>query len=331
MKELDIIETLAGNLARSPAQRNARFEADAELVETDYGLLALTVDEFSAEDLLCEGQPRLLGWNLVCATLSDLLAVGARPAFMLNSLVAGKSTGSEWIGDFAAGAGEALESFGAFMLGGDSGTGPTWRFTGVGMGFFDGGRSPRGRKVAVEAGAVLVSGALGDANLAAAGLCPPPRFEPRTEEAAALGGGEVACIDTSDGFASALEAVLRLNPGLRVEVELDALPLAAGAARAAVRARIPPEALLLGSAGEYELVALVSETRADELMAQKLFRRVGSFRRGPDGGLFYRRGAGGSAIAHRPLPDPRGSGSVDRYRRQVIALARSMFGAGGEG
>ncbi len=95
--------------------------------------------------------------------------------------------------------------------------------------------------------------------------------------------------------------------------------------RAAHRAGVPPEAFLLGSAGEYELLAFVPE---DAVPDGGSVCRVGSFSRTADGGIFYRL-PGGRKLRHQPLPDPREVCDLDRYRDRVIDLARRLFGGGG--
>ena len=89
MKEADLIRAIRKHLKPAGSQRGRAWESDAEIVELAGRLLAVTVDDFSAEDAMAPGgtPPESLGWNLATATLSDLLAVGAEPEFMLHSVV----------------------------------------------------------------------------------------------------------------------------------------------------------------------------------------------------------------------------------------------------
>lgn len=369
MKEREIIAAVAERLARSPRQRNALFASDAEIIEVGGELLAVTVDDYSAEDRLSPEDPHLLGWNLVAATVSDLLAVGAVPRFMLNSLVATRSMDAAYLRALSDGMSAALETCGATMAGGDVGTGADWRFTGVALGDFPAGRRPLSRRPPRGAGVVLVSGACGDANLAAGAGGPAPRFELRLPESAALAAiaaaatgvtadgaatgvtaddaAAVACIDTSDGLASALESIAALDPGVRVEIDLDAVPYAPGVIEAAAKMSVPPELFLMGSAGEYELLALVGEEgRGDARRAGALeagLRPIGTFTSagqrglrlsmsGTPPGLFFRRGSDARAarlIAQPVLPDPREAPSLEAYCASLIDLARRTFGAPG--
>ena len=83
MNEYEMIRRLLVPFSRNPHQRNAPFECDSELLEIAGELWAVTVDEFSpAEDCFPDADPIQLGRNLVVATLSDLLACGARAGFL---------------------------------------------------------------------------------------------------------------------------------------------------------------------------------------------------------------------------------------------------------
>jgi thiamine-monophosphate kinase len=320
MKETEIITALAAGLARSSLQQNAIFASDAEILTLDGRRLAVTVDDYSAEDRLAADDPAQLGWNLVAATVSDLLAVGATPRFMLNSFVATRAMDCAYLRALSAGMQQALNACGASMAGGDVGTGADWRFTGVALGDFRAGQAPISRLAACAKGAVLASGEFGDANLAAAAGGAAPRFEIRLAESAVLASGApAACMDTSDGLVSALETLCALTTDLRIEIDLDAVPYAPGVTGAAAAMDVPPEVFLMGSAGEYELVALVPEGAACAGM-----RRIGSFERGPRPGLFFRRNA--DLIAHPGLPDPREAESIDAYCGALVGIARGLFG-----
>jgi thiamine monophosphate kinase len=333
MREREIITALRQRLTSSPRQQNAPFSSDAEIVEVSGAHLAITIDDYSAEDLLPEKDAELLGWNLVTATVSDLLAVGACPEFMLNSLVVAPGTDRSYLAALSAGMQSALEVCGARMLGGDTGSGEAWRFTGVALGSFVAGQRPISRISTARSGVVMATGCFGDANLAAGGGGPPVRLEPRVTESAALSAVHsadpadpgVACIDTSDGLVRALETLGELNAKLSLTIDLKAISYAEGVTQAAAKLGIVPEVFLMGSAGEYELLALVPESAAEPLAEEGGMRPIGSFTTGGEPGLFYRRGA--RRIAHAALPDPRAADTLAAYRRQLIDLARALFGA----
>jgi len=321
MREDALIRALTARFPRAPEQRNAPFTSDAEIVRLGDATYALTLDEFSAEDGLNAAEPWPLGWNLTVATISDLLAVGATPRWFLDALVVTADTDETWAAAFADGMREALDVAGAALLGGDVGTGETWRFTGFALGEVPGRAITR--VPTADRGVILATGRFGDGNLAALSGA-APHFECRVEEAGTLAEAASACIDTSDGLGSALAALHRLSPDLRLEIDLDRVRLAGGVAGAAADLGVPSAAFLLGAAGEYELVALVPE---DAVPAGGILRRIGSFTRSPSAGVFYRKADGG-LVEQPPLPDPREGPGADDYRERVIALAVSMFGKG---
>jgi len=332
MKERDAIAALISAFRRSPAQRNKPFAADAEIVDLGGSLWAITVDDYSAEDRWDTADPFTLGWNLVAATMSDLLAVGAAPRFMLNSFIATARMDEGWLRMLSRGMDEALGACGAHMLGGDVGMGAEWRFTGVALGGFPAGSRPLSRVADARAGRVIVSGTFGDANLAASNGAPAPRLEIRVPEsrrlAAAIRGAGGACIDTSDGLVAALEAFCLCDPSLRIEIDRAAVPYATGIDAAARALGLPREIFLMGSAGEYELVALAGATadatERDSPGPAHGLRAIGRFAHAGDPGIHFRQGD--DLRAHAGLPDPRAAGSLEEYRTALITLARKVFG-----
>ncbi len=385
MTERDLIACLASACPRSSRQRNALFDSDAEIVDLAGSRMAITVDEFSAEDRFPSDDWKLLGWNLVAATMSDLFAVGAKPAFFLDAFVAPPAMDENDLRALGKGLAEALEACGASLAGGDVGTGAEWRFTGIAIGEFGDVARPMTRRLempssrdriagpvrlsassthagpsheletppgSVEiavAGDVIVSGSLGDVNLAAATKGSAVRLELRIAESTALmrlnaaPEGEddrpsIACMDTSDGFVSALETFCLLDPRLHIEIDLPSLPYASGVIEAARAMALPSEVFLLGYAGEYELVALVPDVLgwrkaiAGDGLAGGGFRAVGRFSTGGpfeamQPGLHFRRG--NWRRPHPGLPDPRNAVSFEAYRDELIALALRLFGTAG--
>ena len=330
MKEADIIRAIRKHLKPSASQRGGAGEADAEIVEVAGGLLAFSVDDFSAEDAMALGDPppEALGWNVAAATLSDLLAVGAEPKFMLHSLVISPGMDARVLEGLSAGVQEALDAFGAAMLGGDVGTGGQWRYTGFAIGSFGEGAVPLTRRVAADEGLLVATGAFGDANLAAATGAPAPRFECRLGESRRIAREPAACIDTSDGLARAVETLAEVNPHVRFVIDLEAVPYAGGVAEFAASSGVRPEAFLFGSAGEYELVACVSQAHGRALLEGGGFAAIGSFRRDRAGGIYYRPRGGDRPIPHAAVPDPREIGDLAAYRNAVVALTEKLFGQG---
>jgi len=322
MKERDTIEMLLRHRTASPKQRNAPFESDAEIFDAGGRLLAVTVDELSAEDGLSANDLRLHGANLATAVLSDLIAVGADPAFFLQSLAMPDEWGASGLAELSAGIGEALRAFGTALLGGDTGSAPEWRYTGVGIGTFPEGREPLTRVSSTPSGILAVTGNLGDANAAAFRGVSDPRFECRVDESRLARDTACGCIDTSDGLAAAVLAVASVNPSLRFVLDAGAVPLHPDAAQAAAEASIPPGAFLLGGAGEYELLFLLPDPWPE---GEGPFTVIGRFETSSEGGVAVEADGRLRPLEASDMPDPRG-GNREDYVRSIIELAAACFG-----
>jgi len=330
MDERRTIETILACFPRSGRQENAPFECDCELVRMGGELWGMTVDEFSPEeDLFTSDDPEALGANLATATLSDLFAAGAAPAFFMHALCLPRDAEGGFVTALCRGIASVLKESGCALCGGDIGAASTWRFTGIALGRVAGERAithvmPR------EPHGLWTTGFLGDANLAALGGLPTPRFELRGEAATVIRRHATACIDTSSGFLEAVWLLHRVNPAMRLEIDLPRVPLAPGLRVAAAAGGFPPEAALLGAAGEYELVFAVPESVAriagDDLAAVGA-TRIGDAAPVEPGGLFLRRGGSASPMI-APPPCPRGAESHDAYVEAVMRMARIQFAPG---
>lgn len=322
MNEYALISRLAAAFPRSPLQKNSLFSSDSEVLRLGGADWCLTLDEFSPEEDLFTGPPEALGWNLGVATLSDLLASGAEPRFFLQALVLPRRSPERFAAGFARGLRRALSAAGCSLCGGDLGTSENWRFTGFAMGP---ARRPVGRDLRPGEYSLWVTGALGDANLAALAGARTPRFELRLPESRALRRSAAACVDTSGGLADALWCLLRRAPGLRFEIDLAAVPFAPGVERAAAKAGLHPGAFLLGGAGEYELVFAVP-AGAPEGPLRRAAAKIGRVLPGRPG-VYFRSGA---SVRRMPSPPPcaRSAAGREAYLREVAAMTARLFGGG---
>ncbi len=184
-------------------------------------------------DTLVEGthfksgaSPRSIGHRALAVNLSDLAAMGAKPAWALLALTL-PSTEESWIKEFAAGFLALARAHGVALVGGDTTRGPL-SITVQAVGYV-----PKGQAL-VRSGAkvgdvVLVSGTLGDA---AAGLHDSnedlrARFNfptPRVALGQALLGIATAAMDVSDGLLADL-GKLSAASGVGAGLELECLPL----------------------------------------------------------------------------------------------------------
>ena len=223
-------------------------------------------------DMLVEGRhfradvdPAALGHKVLAVNLSDLAAVGATPRW---ALLAGALPEADdaWLGAFARGLFALADRHGVTLIGGDTTRGPrNLCLTII-------GELPAGTALA-RAGArggddVYVSGTLGDAALALAGLerripmdaatlaTLRPRLE-RPEPRVALGlrlrGMASAAIDLSDGLTGDLQHILDAS-GVGAQVELARIPRSAPLdAELGGATRSVALACLLAGGDDYEL------------------------------------------------------------------------------
>ena len=328
MNEQAVIRRLLAPFARDPLQRNAPFECDAELLEIGGDLWGITIDEFSpGEDCFPDADALLLGRNLATATLSDLFACGAQPAFFLQAICLPLGARSAFADQLARGISETLEAAGCHLCGGDLGQADTWRFTGVAMGRVRNPAAVTRRINHLSPVELWISGPLGDANLAAVGALPTLTLEPRIGIAKWLAANAAACIDTSGGLWDSLWMLAQVNPNFRFELDLADVPLADGVERFCRSAKIPSSVALLGGAGEYELLFAVESSIAQQSRENLL--RMGATRIGralPDGepGFFVR----GDESSFRPAPACPDARAMTReaYFAAVVQTARTLEG-----
>lgn len=321
MTEYDIIRSFSQNFKRSNEQKYGLFECDAELIRIGDQLWALTMDEFTPEeDLFTSENPVALGANLAVAALSDLFASGADPVWYMHSVSFAKSVNSDFIEGLSKGINSVVDEVGCSVCGGDMGCAETWRYCGFVMGQVP-NNQPLTRKVPSKPQSLWVTGSLGDANLAALSGSPTPCFELRYDESKVIRTLACACIDTSGGLFDSLWMLHDLNPGLRMEIDMDCIPYASGLRETAASAGFPIEAALLGGAGEYELLFSVPEGTQIPLDCVTC---VGHVQPDMDSGLYLHRNGRHTFHMTEPPPCPRDAATVEEHIRDVMLMAQKL-------
>ncbi|WP_025915647.1 thiamine-phosphate kinase [Herminiimonas sp. CN] len=256
-----------------------------------------------SSDMLVEGRhffpgadARQLGHKCLAVNLSDLAAMGARPLGFTLALSLPQAD-EAWLAGFAAGLFALADAHDCALIGGDTTRGPL----NICITIF--GEIPPGlalRRDAAEVGDdIWVSGTLGDARLALAGLRQDVALDPASQAAAAarldaptprvalglaLRGVAHAAIDISDGLSGDLGHILQRS-GCGARIDLDALPLGPVLAR---QPQALQRAFALAGGDDYELCFTAATTQRAAVLAAAqaagtAVARIGSIT--PAGGL----------------------------------------------
>jgi len=264
-------------------------------VGDDAAILALPVGHelVVSTDTLVSGvhffpdvDPFSLGHKALAVNLSDLAAMGARPAWIMLALTL-PQVDEVWLNAFSQGFAALAHQHSVQLIGGDSTSGPL-SITVQAMGFVERGRAWQ-RSAAKPGDLIYVTGTLGDAGLALQAMQQQLTFPqneldeivsrlerpiPRVAEALALSGLVNAAIDLSDGLLSDLGHILKAS-GVGAQIQLDALPLSSaflGCQRDKIAQQLSDEcwqSLPLSAGDDYELCFTV-DSEAQHKVASAL-------------------------------------------------------------
>ncbi len=216
--------------------------------------------------------PADAGHRALAGALSDLAAMGARAGEAYIALGVGGALDAAGALELALGAERLAADCGVTIAGGDVVASPTAFVTVTVVGWADDEHAVVGRDGALPGDLVAVTGRLGGAAaavelLTAAAAAGPHDAEliaryarpwPRLNEGRALAAaGAHAMVDLSDGLARDAAAIAERS-GVALEIDLDALPLAAGVT----------DPLLAAQGGEdYELCVCVGPQQREAAQA----------------------------------------------------------------
>lgn len=214
---------------------------DAALLQVPPGHeLVVTADTLNAGVHFPEATvPADIGWKSLAVNLSDLAAMGARPAWCTLSLSLPQADES-WIDAFLDGFLDLADQHGIGLVGGDTTRGPL-SISVTAMGLVESGSALR-RDRAQAGDDVWVTGTLGDAAAALEALLEGrelskslrqrlDRPAPRVTAGMRLSALAHACIDISDGLLADLAHVCERS-GVGAEINLADLPASAELAAA---------------------------------------------------------------------------------------------------
>lgn len=297
LSEFDLIDRYFRACGAKRADVHAGVGDDAAILESPAGMeLVAAVDTLVAGVHFPHGSPPAsIGHRALAVNLSDLAAMGARPAWALLALTLPQAE-EPWLAEFAAGLAALARAHDVALVGGDTTSGPLCVTVQVL------GHVPRSSALLRSGGragdAVFVSGTPGDA---AAGLSlEQGRLAPAGDSAAylrerflypapRLALGEClrryasACIDVSDGLLGDAAKLARAS-GCGVEITYGEVPVSDALLRAVGEERARELALTGGD--DYELCfsvrpALVARLLT-ELPPQRWgYTRIGTLRESP--------------------------------------------------
>ena len=248
---------------------------DAAVLEFGGKRLVLTHDMVvEGVHFLSGDPPEDVAWKLVAVNLSDLAAKGAAPVGMLLGYSLGDG---EWDAAFLRGLGQALDTFGAPLLGGDTvamapGAPRSFGLTAIG----EAAAEVPSRSGASAGDGLWVSGTIGDAGAglraamgdlegSAALIAAYRRPQPRLRLGETLAPLVSAMMDVSDGLL--IDAARMADAsGLACRIELREVPLSADFVQAAGQGRSARlDASIAGD--DYELLFAAAPEREDEIRA----------------------------------------------------------------
>jgi thiamine-monophosphate kinase len=297
LSEFDLIERYFRGCGAKRADVRVGVGDDAAILECPAG-----AELIAAVDSLVDGvhfphgsPPASVGHRALAVNLSDLAAMGARPAWALLALTLPQAD-EPWLSEFAAGMAALARAHEVALVGGDTTSGPLCVTVTV-LGYAQ--RSSALLRSGGRPGdAVFVSGTPGDA---AAGLAIEQGRLAAAAEAAAylrerflypaprLALGErlrhyaSACIDVSDGLLGDAGKLARAS-GCGVEISHPDVPVSEPLMRAAGEERARELALTGGD--DYELCFSVRPAHVARLVAELPperwgYTRIGTLREAP--------------------------------------------------
>lgn len=269
-REESFINLISKIFARSKNQKNILFESDSELLDIQNKLMAFNIDEYSSkEDFFSSLDPKILGYNLVAATISDLYATGSTPQYLLHAITIANNWDNQFIETFLTGINEALNFVGAYLIGGDTSTDDDWKYTAV---IFGENIRPIKRSGANVGDIIFSSNTFGAGNRQALlqllsksnqidinssesiKKLSTPKFLIQKEIFQALSQFATFAIDSSDGYFNSFKYLKKVNANIGFNINCNKELIDQESLYCLDFTKLPWPLFLFGSLGEYNLI-----------------------------------------------------------------------------
>ena len=267
LREDELLEAIRRVLSGAGPEVVVGVGDDAAVLAPPTGQQVLTTDALVEGTHFERGRTsaRELGAKAIAVNVSDIAAMGASPRAALCALTLSDAIDAAWVMELFGGMREACDEYALWLVGGNLARGRDVTIVVTVIGEVAPGRAGL-RSGARPGDRLVVTGELGAsaAGLRVARSTAAPdaaqlqlvrahaRPTARVGEAAVLARhGATAMIDVSDGVALDLSRLCAAS-GVGVRLELDAVPVAAGATRAEA----------LGGGEDYELLATLPSEEA---------------------------------------------------------------------
>lgn len=277
LSEFDLIRNYFSKVGSVRDDVSLGIGDDCALLQVPQGFeLAVSIDTLVEGVHFFPGaDPESLGYKSLAVNLSDLAAMGAKPAWATLALTLPKAV-PLWLEAFSRGFAGLANHYGVQLIGGDTTRGPLNISVQV-HGFVEPDKALR-RDAASPGDLIYVTGNLGDAGLALLveqGDCLPDglgrdqinrlhRPEPRLAAGMILAGIARGGIDISDGLLSDLGHICEAS-GVGATVELEKIPVSP-----AVRSYLEKSndwSLPLAAGDDYELCVTVPSLHRSKIEA----------------------------------------------------------------
>jgi len=272
-----MLKRITSLFERSPEQKNTLLESDAEIIYIDDQLnLALTIDSIVEEIKTgLYADPYLLGWMTVMVSISDLVAVGAKPIGLLIVENVPDDYPPDKFSIIQKGIQDACTAAGTFILGGDTNMSSELQLTSAAIGTIK-DQKLISRKGCQNSDLLMTSGKLGTGMGFAFMKLFKENSDFKYQPLPEIWKGELireyatACIDTSDGFFPSLCNLIEINDkGFHVNLPFDRL-IDDEVSEISQNYNLPDWFFLAGPHGEFEQLFTLPKTSFSAFMKKAL-------------------------------------------------------------